>query len=276
MIFEKLFKSFWKLESLALFLYFRLFFKRTYYDISHKNTLKTTLFIFGSGSSLKNISDRQFNLMNEKGHTLGFNAVVDLEKINWDYFIIREFEQKIFYFSKFTLESIFNFSLLKHFTKKIRLSNFFSNTKFFICSDQKCGQSLLWLFIYGRYFRNKFFYTNKYNRNLNWPPSETFKNIPHANATLNDAINIGYLLGYDEIVLVGVDLYDSRYFYLDDNETRDFDIKKNRNHLMKHNTTDSIINTLKYWKTFLDSKKKNIKVFNPKSLAADFLEVYYL
>jgi hypothetical protein len=268
-------KSFWKIESFLIYIYFHLFYKPFYKRKFHNKKVSNRLFIFGSGSSLKNLTDDDLTKIKEQGDTMGFNAVVEFEKIEWDYFIVREFEQKVLKILNIDIETIFNFNVLFEFNKKIKESFFFStNTKLFLCIDRKCGQAMLWAIQYFDKSMNLFFYTNKSDRKISWPPSETLKNIPHANATLNDAINIAYILGYSEIVLVGVDLYDSRYFYLNDNETREYDIKKNRNHLMKHNTTDSMMNNLKSWKLFLNKKQKSIKVLNPKSLAASFLEVY--
>ena len=62
--------------------------------------------------------------------------------------------------------------------------------------------------------------------------------------------------------------------YLNEDQTRDFDKKRNRTHLMQHNTSTHILGTLSLWNDFLKSKNKSIKVLNPKSLASEFLEVY--
>ena len=252
-------------------------FKRRYFSNNFPSgPLKKSIFIFGSGSSLKTISDLDFKKISDIGDTMGFNSVVNLEKVNWDYFIVREFEQKIISFGKFVVESIFNFEILKEFNSKISNSLYFCNTKFLICSDRKCGQSLLLLLYFNNFLKKKILYTNNLDRRINWPPSNNRFNIPHGNATLNDAINLSYIAGYTEIVLVGVDLYDSRYFYLNEDETRSFDKIRNRNHKMKHNTSESIVENLKLWKVFLNSKNVSIKVLNPNSLAANVIDVYKL
>ena len=270
----KAFKSFWIVESFFVYCFFKvLYLNRMPYRYTGRIE-KKVLFIFGSGSSLKDLSTKDYLNIQTYGHTLGFNAVLWLDKVQWDYFIIREFEHKNITIGSYKFESIFNVDALKEVGNRIMGSKCFSNAKYFICSDRKCGQSLLVSMLYGRSMSNKIFYTNKLNRKLSWPPSDSLRNIPHANATLNDAINIGYLLGYDELVLVGVDLYDSRYFYLNEDETRDFDKKRNRTHLMQHNTSTHILGTLSLWNDFLKSKNKSIKVLNPKSLASEFLEVY--
>jgi hypothetical protein len=269
---KNIFKSFWILESFFFF-YISKF--------SSINTIpfssfppKKTIFIFGSGSSLNELSTCELNRLKDIGDTMGFNAVVDFEKIHWDYFIIREFEQKVIKLGSLALESIFNWVLIKDFDNKISASHFFSSTKFLICSDRKCGQALLWLHFFGKKFKNKLLYTNKLDRSVNWPPSNSLFEIPHGNATLNDAINLSYLAGYSEIVLVGVDLYDSRYFYLKENETRDFDKTRKRDNKMKHNTSGPMLANLLLWKTFLLDKNVTIKVLNPKSMAASVVDIY--
>ena len=52
------------------------------------------------------------------------------------------------------------------------------------------------------------------------PPTRSFdEGLRHTSGTLSDAINAAVCLGWQNIVLVGVDLYDSRYFWLPPNET---------------------------------------------------------
>ncbi len=269
---RSIFKSFWIVESFV-FYYLTKIIRIKIIPFS-SIPLKKTIFIFGSGASLNELSTCELNKIKDMGDTMGFNAVVDFNKIHWDYFIIREFEQTVIKFKSFEFESIFNWDLIKDFNSKISNSIFFSNTKFLICSDRKCGQALLWLHIFGKNFKNKLLYTNKLNRSINWPPSNSLFEIPHGNATLNDAINLSYLAGYSEIVLVGVDLYDSRYFYLKENETRDIDKTRNRDNRMKHNTSGPMLANLSLWKTFLLDKNVNIKVLNPKSMAASVIDVY--
>ncbi len=46
--------------------------------------------------------------------------------------------------------------------------------------------------------------------------------------TLVDAVNVAYCLGWKEIVLVGIDLYDSRYYWLPPDKTLTYDPVDNR------------------------------------------------
>ena len=55
-------------------------------------------------------------------------------------------------------------------------------------------------------------------------PTRSFaQGVRHAPGTLSDVVNCAYLLGWKDIVLVGVDLYDSRYFWLEQDQTLDYD-----------------------------------------------------
>ena len=47
--------------------------------------------------------------------------------------------------------------------------------------------------------------------------------LRHIAGTLSDAVNCAFCLGWRHIVLVGVDLYDSRYFYLPPDQTATVD-----------------------------------------------------
>ena len=44
--------------------------------------------------------------------------------------------------------------------------------------------------------------------------------VVHGYGSIISVVNIAYLMGWKNIVLVGIDLYDHRYFYVPDNETR--------------------------------------------------------
>ena len=53
------------------------------------------------------------------------------------------------------------------------------------------------------------------------PYSRSFNSgIVHGFGSVISVVNIAYLMGWKHIVLVGIDLYDHRYFYLPPNETR--------------------------------------------------------
>ena len=127
-------------------------------------------------------------------------------------------------------------------------------------------------------FKNKYicFYKNLKNRTLILKPSEDINTIPHCGATLFDAINISYLLGYKNIVLVGVDLYDRRYFWLRKNETREGDLKRGATCNDIHNTANFVLEAMPIWKEYLQKRGVKLYVYNPRSLLNKILPIYKL
>lgn len=120
------------------------------------------------------------------------------------------------------------------------------------------------------------------------PPTRSFaEGIRHAPGTLIDAVNCAYCLGWNEIVLVGVDLYDARYFYLAPDETLAQDeetallVPAPINNITRHrydephNTfRNGVVDVLSRWGELLAADGVELSVYNPRSLLAGPLPVY--
>lgn len=85
----------------------------------------------------------------------------------------------------------------------------------------------------------------------------------HGTCTLSNVLHFAKFLNYRNIVFVGIDLYDSRYFWLSQSATRHTLKKKNRNHKRKHPITRK---TLALVKRFNRAFTNQLYVTNPKSL----------
>jgi hypothetical protein len=142
-----------------------------------------------------------------------------------------------------------------------------------VLHDRKSGQAILWRWMSSLKHKNLSFFSNHSDRLLNWPPSKSMKNIPHSCSTLNDCINICYLMGYEEILLAGVDLNDRRYFYLEKDESRDFDMKNNKNFNDRHATADTMIAQVRLWRDFLEPKGIHLLCQNPNSLLSEVIRI---
>ena len=79
-------------------------------------------------------------------------------------------------------------------------------------------------------------------------------------------------MGWKHIVLVGVDLYDRRYFWLPPNETRLIDSV--RNFTFDDPAKDGKVESIGKWKTIFEQHGVNLYVYNPKSLLTDVLPLY--
>ena len=105
-------------------------------------------------------------------------------------------------------------------------------------------------------------------------PSDNIYAISHCIATLSDAINISYILGYRKIVLVGIDLYDRRYFWLGRSETNEYDLKRGKTYSDIHATADNVLRGMAVWNKYLTKKGVRLYIYNPRSLLNKVLPVY--
>jgi hypothetical protein len=120
------------------------------------------------------------------------------------------------------------------------------------------------------------------------PPTPSFaEGIRHAPGTLVDAVNCAYCLGWKEIVLVGIDLYDSRYYWLPPDKTLTYDpavnsvvpgdvnlVRGNRAADPHNTVTSGIVSLMGEWRELFAEDGVRLSVYNPKSLLAEVLPVY--
>jgi hypothetical protein len=120
------------------------------------------------------------------------------------------------------------------------------------------------------------------------PPTRRIADgIRHATGTLADAVNVAYCLGWKRIVLVGVDLYDSRYFYLPPDATPGLDERsgllvasevntyRGIRYDQTHNTArHGVVDLMRAWRVQLNADGVELSVHNPRSLLVDVLPVY--
>src|SRR5262249_37604909 len=108
------------------------------------------------------------------------------------------------------------------------------------------------------------------------PPTRSFdEGIRHTVGTLCDAVNAAACLGWRHIVLVGVDLYDSRYFWLGADETYGLDESTGRLvpakvNLRGHGPTDrhntarnGVVDLMGEWQHDLRARGISMSVYNP-------------
>jgi hypothetical protein len=245
-----------------------------------KKEKKEILFIMGSGPSLRAITGDEWERFRSVGDFVGFNDSIYQNYVDLDYYVVRELEPKWLLGSKWRYASLFqsNFNLtgIKKIGERISANPKMSNTRFIVFNDILGGISLLWLWMfYGRFRRRiAFFYANLIDRSISWPISESYDNIPHSGATLFDCINIGYVMGYKKIVLLGVDLRNSDYFYLGENETRPWDLSINHRKSEPHKTAETTLTNIKRWGPYLELKGVTLLVQNRNSLLAGTLPVF--
>jgi hypothetical protein len=104
-----------------------------------------------------------------------------------------------------------------------------------------------------------------------WSSTNIFKTgVFHGRTTMNNALHIAVFMGYKKIVFVGVDLSDSRYFWLGD-KTRESVKKKGRKFCDEYFLAKRIMDLIqKASKTY----NIDVSVYNRKSLLRQIMPVY--
>jgi hypothetical protein len=224
-----------------------------------------TVFIFGSGYSLKKIKKSKWKKLS-KFDSIGFNNTILLKKINFTYHVNREIKN-----SK------------KNIKKQVNLINRNKqlNKTVFLMPEGIANEYTNNIFSKNIWDKSKKFFLFKTNRITHIPFGDLNIGLIHKSGTLMDCISLAYYLEYKRIVLVGVDLYDRRYFYVPKNKTSvslgipaDKDIHNKQVDYI-HQT---MINKLEYYIKKIDKffKKKNIslEVYNNKSLLKKNLKLF--
>jgi hypothetical protein len=110
------------------------------------------------------------------------------------------------------------------------------------------------------------------------PPSRSLaEGIVHGAATLVGCVNLAYILGHRDIVIAGVDLYDSRYFWLPPDKPRpDMIALHGVRPDERHPLAATVVPYLGQWREMLARDSVRLWVLNPRSLLAEVLPVYHL
>lgn len=90
----------------------------------------------------------------------------------------------------------------------------------------------------------------------------------HGRSTLNNVLHIAVSSGYKSILFVGIDLYDSRYFWLPKDKRRGAVSQKNKKESNTHTTAKSTLDLIKEVKK---KHKLNMYSYNRESLLTDII-----
>lgn len=93
----------------------------------------------------------------------------------------------------------------------------------------------------------------------------------HWVCTMGNILHFALYMGYSNIIFVGVDLYDSRYFWIPENSSRHTIKNKNKKNTDVHPICGDTLNLIRFFKKNYDI---NMRTYNEKSLLSQEIEVY--
>jgi hypothetical protein len=233
------------------------------------------VFIFGSGASMNDIPDEEWTAMAQHD-TFGFNAFYNQRWVRVDFHLIRGG----------TYGALFPVARARELRQELDGNPLYADTVF-VLQEEYLGHYAN--FIVGRGVLPRGQRLLRYRTLFGTGPASRrlADGIRHAPGTLMDAVNVAYCLGWKEIVLVGVDLYDSRYFWLPPDQTLTYtadgtNVVPGTVNTMRGNTAQDTHNTVRggvidvmaEWRRQLDEDGVRLSVYNPRSLLAGTLPVF--
>ena len=216
-----------------------------------------TVFIFGSGGSLNDITAAEWRAI-EEHDTFGFNWFVHQQFVRSDFHVVREVGEWKDWRSD-----------INRYFELIKSNPRFANTTFLVQTGFSAvnGNRAIWLELVPP---NRVFLFRSH-RGSPLPSTSLAAGVSHTEGTLSDCINLAALIGWRHIVLCGVDLYNRQYFWLPSGEPRHGDTTT----VGPHNTAiGGIVDSIRTWRDFYEPQGVRLYVYNPRSLLADVLPVW--
>lgn len=220
-----------------------------------------TVFIFGSGYSLNDITPEGWREIAQHD-TLGFNFFVHQDFIRCDYHLVREIARQDIG-DRWQRDNAEYFGLVNR-------SRHYANTIFLVQTGFRAING-------NRAIGHRFMPLK--NRVFLWRtiigqrlPSESFaRGLTHGQGTLAECVNFAALLGWKQIVLVGIDLYDRRYFWLPKDQPREM----NDSVEVVHSTAiNGLVELMRDWRAFYQARGIALYVYNRRSLLAGVMPVW--
>lgn len=235
-----------------------------------------TVFVFGSGYSLNAITDPQWAHI-AAHDVFGFNAFYYQHWVPVQFHLLRGGLYGELRWRQYANEVV----------EKIRTNERFRETVF-VMQEEFLASFTNQLIGHHLFPRVKGVLRYATAREAGTLPTTSVRDgLRHQAGTLSDAVNCAFCLGWRHIVLAGVDLYDSRYFWLPPDQTATVDranatvvgspvnaLGGNRYDERHYTTRNGVVELMGEWRAFFDRHGVRLSVYNPKSLLAGTLPVY--
>ena len=246
--------------------------RRRYPPLSEAELLATrrtdTVFIFGSGYSINDIGSDEWERF-AAHDTMSFNWFQHQQWVRIDYHLIREI-------ANVNDDPLVWRPALRQYGDLLRGNPRYADTIYVVQRGWQAINANRLISSRGLPEGSRLFrFTNRARYGYE-PPSESFsRGLCHSAMTLGDCINFAYLVGWRSIVVVGVDMYDHRYFWLPPDQIRhEAPPPAGRKLDEPFAASDTVVSTLGKWGEWLAARGVALSVYNPRSLLAEVLPVY--
>lgn len=225
-----------------------------------------TVFVFGSGASLNEIAPEDWARIAEHD-TFGFNWFVHQRFVRCDFHLVRGIPDA-------DLDRHVWEPQVREYGRLIAENPLFADTVFCIQEGLRAinGNRLLG---FGLLPRSALVFPWRTRIGRIQPGASFAEGLTHRFSTLAEVVNLAFLAGWERIVLTGVDLYDRRYFWLPDGESRTVDLRRGATAVDSHvQASSGVVDLLGVWAAEFARSGVSVEVHNPASLLARVLPVY--
>lgn len=234
--------------------------------VENKKLKNPTLYIMGSGYSINEISKEEWKKIRASGKVFSYNNFYRGQFVPIDYHLLKDVRYGSMLNKKNRLDIRDDMNLMTS-------NPYFKNTNYFIFVQVEKLLKAPYLAIRGCayiYFLTKLLNSSKsrvgfFSHIDSTVPQKSIRGLPFKDketVTICELINIGMLMGFKEIILVGVDLYDFRYFW-----------QKEAFKPGPHDIAEPMVNLMKKWRGLVKKQGVELYVYNPKSLLNKVLPV---
>jgi hypothetical protein len=226
-----------------------------------------TVFVFGSGYSINEVTPEQWSLI-AAHDTMSFNYFPHQRFVRADYHLVGELATG----DDFRREAWE--PALREYGALIAANPLYQRTVMLLQAGWSALQSNRLVALDLLRPGTRIFRYRRTARGRVRPPSASFaEGLVHGAATLVGCVNFAVLMGWREIVLAGVDLADSRYFWLPYDATR-ADMVGQFRHDEPYPMVPPLIAHLAGWVPLLAARGIRLSVYNPRSLLAGVMPVF--
>lgn len=246
--------------------------RRPLYRVLDEEALRATrrsdtVFVFGSGYSINEITPAGWQSIAEHD-TFSFNYFPYQRFVRADYHLIGELA---------TGNDLVRAEwepALREYAALIAANPFYERTVMLLQAGWSAFQSNRMVALELLRPGTRIFRYRRTARGVYRPPSASFaEGLVHGAATLVGCVNFAVLMGWREIVLTGVDLADSRYFWLPFDQAR-ADMAGIVPHDQPYPMVPPLIAHLASWVPLLAERGIHLSVYNPRSLLAEVMPLF--